>query len=322
MVHHHHLYGRFHHSIGSRWVSTTNPILILRHAEHPSETRGCVGHDHSHDHDHYETFTVMDNANFNNEEEKEFGMQQDALRDLVTKILSVTDPNHIPSLLTKHIPSIVSWTTGSLGVRVVESILKEAKDSGVQETDVARVEEAIDLIVSFGEEFTTRAKELDTQNKELLGKLIRAISEKELTTRQREESFDQILRTERFTPGFLRHLQGECRRIQSSAIVNEDTARLLELLHIIQTRVLEEMGKDLGEAAQVLGQLVGYDERAERLAVLEAGLMVRGQPFAHEMLTLSCEALDGFKRHPDVDPGLVSCVEEIRDRLRSFAGYE
>ena len=102
-----------------------------------------------------------------------------------------------------------------------------------------------------------------------------------------------------------------------------ESVRLLEIIRVIQTRVLEELGKDLGEAAQVLGQLIGYDTKAERLAVLEAGLTVRGPDFAKELMALTEEALEGFERVPEkVDPGLVECIQEIDGRLKTFVGFQ
>jgi len=68
----------------------------------------------------------------------------------------------------------------------------------------------------------------------------------------------------------------------------------------------------------MLGQLLGYDNKAERLAVLDAGLTVRGVVFASELSALTSEALDGFKRVKDVDPELVKSIEEIDERIRLF----
>lgn len=69
----------------------------------------------------------------------------------------------------------------------------------------------------------------------------------------------------------------------------------------------------------MLGQLVGYDDKGERIAVLEAGLTVRGLEFAQEMSSLTMEALDGFKKVPGgVDPNLTERVQEIDDRINNF----
>ena len=239
--------------------------------------------------------------------------QTQQFRKLVEEVLSVSDPQHVPSLLTKQMPLLLALS-GKDGVQIVQNILDEHPDPKQQEI----VSETIDMILSFVEDFTSQAEKLDKQNKELLGKILRVMSSKDATSRQREENLNQLLQEENLTAGFLRHLQGECERIASATKITKESARLLQLLHVIQTRVLEELGQDLGEAAQVLGQLIGYDNSAERLAVLEAGLAVRGVGFAEEMLSLTEEALEGFTTRPDVDPGLIGCVREIDDRLRLF----
>ena len=68
----------------------------------------------------------------------------------------------------------------------------------------------------------------------------------------------------------------------------------------------------------MLGQLLGYDNKAERLAVLDASLTVRGVEFAVELSALTHEALEGFKSVKEVDPGLVKSMEEIDQRIGSF----
>lgn len=68
----------------------------------------------------------------------------------------------------------------------------------------------------------------------------------------------------------------------------------------------------------MLGQLLGYDNKAERLAVLDASLTVRGVEFAVDLSKLTHEALEGFKSVKDVDPGLVKTVEEIDERIGLF----
>ena len=75
--------------------------------------------------------------------------------------------------------------------------------------------------------------------------------------------------SEAFTPGFLRHVEGECTRIASLPETTAESIQMLEILRVIQARILEELGKDIGEGAVVLGQLLGYENKAERLAVLD-----------------------------------------------------
>ena len=101
--------------------------------------------------------------------------------------------------------------------------------------------------------------------------------------------------------------------------MTRESSRLLQILLMIQARVLEELGSDIGEEALVLGQLLGYDHAKERLAILDAGLTVRGIAFATKMAELTEEALDGFTRVAcGADPELVERVSEIDSRLRKF----
>merc|ERR1711862_695778 len=106
---------------------------------------------------------------------------------------------------------------------------------------------------------------------------------------------DSNTEKQNFTPGFMRHLERECIRIQGAKRITPEATKLLQTIQVIQIRIIEELGKDLGEVAIVLNQLLGYDNVNERYAVLEAGLMVRGIDFARELLKVTEDALDGFK---------------------------
>ena len=84
----------------------------------------------------------------------------------------------------------------------------------------------------------------------------------------------------------------------------------------------------IGEGAIVLGQLLGYDDENERLAVLDAGLAVRGIDFAYELISLTEEALEGFSKvqqqqqQQQVDPDLVKSVKVINERIQLFIEKE
>lgn len=265
----------------------------------------------SSDHDHVPPSKSSDVAKFEG--------QRTEFRQLVDQIMSVKDPNHIPSFLTKKIPLVLDiMSDGESGVQIVQDILadtvrKEGEAAGEQ------VSEAIDIIFSFAEGFVEEAVGIDAYNKELLGKILRAISDQNVTEREREDTLDRILSQENLTAGFLRHLEGECERISNAPRITKESSRLLQMLRIIQARVVEELGGDLGEAAQVLGQLVGYDDLAECLAVLDAGLTVRGVSFASDMKALTAEALEGFSKLPGgADSGLVERVQAIDTRLGRY----
>jgi hypothetical protein len=240
-------------------------------------------------------------------------------RELLNQVMQVSDPQFIPSVLTKQMQLILNLS-GEEGVETVEAILNEAREEEGDEA-AERLEEVIDLVLSFAEEFVQQAVGIEDTNKKTLGKIIRAISNKDVAGRDREEALDELIAAERdnISAGFLRHIEGECERIAAAPTMTPESARLMEILRIIQTRALEELGLDLGQAAQALGQLIGYENRAERTAVLEAGLAVQGVEFAREMAALTEEALEGFARvQGGADPDLVECVEEIDGRLRRF----
>lgn len=255
--------------------------------------------------------------------------QRDALkqdfRQLLQKVMAVQDPNHLPSVLTKHTDLILSLD-GQEVATVVQSLIEEAQATNDEQL-VSRLEDAVELTLSFAEDFVDSASSIDEKNKKLLGKILRAMSNKDVPARQREEELDTMFVRERpnFTAGFLRHLEGECNKIARSPVMNPNSARTLEMLRMIQTRVIMEVGEEMGEGALVLGQLIGYEDDAERIAVLEAGLAVRGLDFAMELKELTVEALDGFTRVPaasKVDPQLVRRVQAIDKKIQQFIDKE
>lgn len=169
-----------------------------------------------------------------------------------------------------------------------------------------------------------------------------------------EERFDNLLSTNReaYTPGFVRYIDGECIRLESlltqsqgdvtatTTVTNatttssssssssyEETTKMIQILRVIQTRILDEIGKEhLGEGAIVLGQLLGYDNDNERLAVLDAGLAVRGYDYAIELQELTKNALVDFTKMTRnveeegsvVDPELIRRVITINRRIEEY----
>jgi hypothetical protein len=238
-------------------------------------------------------------------------------RQLLDKIMSVKDPQHVPSILTKNIELILLLSNEN-GAKMVEAILQETlQQQG--EAGAEALANAIELVLSFAENFVEEAARIDKANKELLGDIIRIVSDKERTGSAREDALDDLLKQEkdRITAGFIRHLDGECDRIAGAPKMTKESGRLLEMLRMIQARVLDEIGSDLGEAATVLNQLVGFDFDEERLAVLDAGLSVQGPAYARQMLSLTEQSLQGFERL-GADPILVERVKSIDERLRKY----
>lgn len=238
---------------------------------------------------------------------------------LIEQMLTETNPLYIPSLLTKNAATILAVVSTG-GVQIVDSILKDTiKEYGNEFRN--NITQAIDLTISFAEDIAAQAHDMEEQHKKLLGKIIRAVSNKGISVQAREEALDELFHKQRdqFTAGFLRHVEGQCSRISSATKPTTDSYKMLEILKLIQTRILEELisGSEWSEAAQVLGQLIGYDNKAERVAVLEAGLAVRGPKFGEKLIQLTDEALEGFKSVPGgADPSLVAIVEDLNGRIK------
>lgn len=260
---------------------------------------------------------------------------------LLSDVVACTNVDHLPGIMTRKIDLLLNMQ-GFEGVAILKEAIEEAQQTGDEERIFA-VESAVNLILTFAEEFVANAASLDEGNKKLLGKIVKEITSGWSSTSSASDSkgfgstastksnsrpgiddearLDALFEREKdnFTPGFLRHLEGECKRIASASRLTPESGKLLETLRMIQARVVEELGQELGEGAVVLGQLLGYDNRSERLAVLDAGLTVRGVPFAKELVDLTAEALEGFERVPGgADPELVRIVMEIDERIRQF----
>jgi len=266
------------------------------------------------------------------EREDEIRVQKQGLEfhQLLQDVINATSPLQLPSIMSKRI-DILLQMRGYEVMNAMNQTIQEA-ESAQDEQRLEDVMAACDYIVSFTEEFVEQARQMDDQNKMLLGKILQTMTktsssqenplQEKRTDREREKALEQLLQDEKenFTPGFLRHVEGECNRIQTAPRMSPDSAKLLQTLRMIQTRVVEELGKELGEGAQILGQLLGYDDRNERIAVLEAGLTVRGIDFAREMASLTEEALDGFKAIDKqyVDPELEERVQGLHTHIINF----
>ena len=209
-----------------------------------------------------------------------------------------------------------------------------------EEDKVEEISNAVNTILTFTETFVEQTASIEDTYKQVLNKIFTSIapsvggltantSDKK-TISIMENELDTLLQSESvsFTPGFLRHVEGECLRISNLKTPSSESTKMLQILRVIQTRILEELGKNIGEGAVVLGQLLGYENVNEQLAVLDAGLAVRGVEFARELSELTKEALDGFETvkkqqgEDGVDPELVKSVKLIDERIRSFIDKE
>lgn len=262
---------------------------------------------------------------------------RDDFRRLLDRIVVANDPSHVPSLLTRHMDTILAVLEDSSNQNGndddddstalwLESLLHDAQ---VQHGETAglRMAEALDSVVQCAEEFVAQAKSMEEEHQALLGRILRLASDKTSvpSSTDREDALDKLLdeTRESLTPGFLRHLERECDRIAAAPILTPASARLSELLCVVRARIVEELGRNLGEVAQVLGSLASCDDPSERKALVDAAVAVRGSTFARDLASAADEALEGFRAVPaassageGVDPDLVHRVQEIRDRVR------
>lgn len=300
------------------------PFRCLPHPRNPMELTALAARRYG--------LPIMDDSNeelrsqdgnptntYGNDEAKK--RRESDFRNLVKDLMTIPDPIHVPSLLTRNLELIFS-VIGDRddGFQLIESIREETRTE-FGEKAAGEVSSAMDLILAFAESFVEQTSGYDKQNKELLGRIIKLISDKERTANTREQALDELLEKEKthLSAGFLRHLDRECGRIMAAPTMSPESTRLLQMLRVIQTRVLEELGTELGEAALVLGQLVGYETESERLAVLEAGLSVRGPDFAQELWQQTDEALEGFTRVVGgADPKLVHIIRQINAHVREY----
>ena len=280
---------------------------------------------------------IISSSNDNNTNNNNLKAEFTTVLNSVVTMTSDETPEELPSLLATNIEMILSAmnTNGLIEQVIQEDVIQKSSSSSSsssspQERRLEELSSAVNVIVSFVETFVEEAQSMEDVYKQLMGKIFQSIAP---TNNQEggggnnnyaafgEAALEDLLVNEKeaFTPGFLRHIDGECNRLASLPTISPESAKMLEILRIIQARILEELGKGIGEGAIVLGQLLGYDEKAERLAVLDAGLAVRGVDFANELKGLTTEALDGFKAvQGGVDPGLVKSVEEIDERIQQF----
>lgn len=237
---------------------------------------------------------------------------------LFNQVVNCQVREDLPSILTRNIDLLVDLR-GDAGISLFREVVVVAENTQDPEY-IERTTAAVDYIVYFVETFVSEAKIMDDRNKELLGKIFRCMTA-DMPLEQKQDEMVVLMRAEKesFTPGFMRHLQAECQRFAQNQAPTAETAQMLEVMQIIQMRVIEELGDHLGEGAQVLGQLLGYSNSAERLAVLDAGLQVRGFEFATELKAMTAEALVGFSNTPGgVDQNLVSIIQEIDFRIDGY----
>jgi len=248
--------------------------------------------------------------------------QRASFESVFRQVMDCEVREHLPSIVSSNIDLLIDLR-GDAGVNLFHEQVSSVEATGNEEL-IQRAHAAVEYIVYFIEAFVGEAKIMDDNNKMLLGKILKCMTAEDDGSLSKQEMLNELMISEKsnFTPGFLRYLEGECTRIANAQNMDVETARLLEVMRTIQARVIEELGQDLGEGAQVLGQLLGYESGEERIAVLDAGLQVRGVVFAMELKAMTEEALVGFQNVPGgVDPGLQAIVLEMDSRIQEFIHY-
>ncbi len=146
-----------------------------------------------------------------------------------------------------------------------DSTTTSATTTAAAANRVDQISDAINLILTFVESFVEETKSMDDVYKQLLGKIFQSIAPSASPSNDRATSItgapsiptsstsvanmelqlDNLLSSEKaaFTPGFLRHVEGECIRISSLSTISPESVKMLQILKLIQTRVLEELGK-------------------------------------------------------------------------------
>ena len=188
-----------------------------------------------------------------------------------------------PSLFTQNMDTIMKVIGDSNvggGKSMLEEIMNEESQQSSETNDITttttdttgnrvdQITDAVELILIFVESFVEQTKSMDDIYKQLLGKIFQSIapsgannmsggettptatsisslSTSSSSVGNMENQLDNLLSSEKaaFTPGFLRHVEGECIRISSLSTISPDSVKMLQILRLIQTRVLEELGK-------------------------------------------------------------------------------
>lgn len=202
---------------------------------------------------------------------------------LHTILNGTTPEEEYPSLFTNNIGMILNVMSMDGGMRMegmIQEIIRDDLLSGSYKNNIEdggdnvsngdrmdQISEAINLILSFAETFVEETKSMDDVYKRLLRKIFQSIAPSTANSQTTnsgsssasvnnavasssssttmENQLDDLLSQEKeaFTPGFLRHVEGECERISSLKTLSPESAKMLQILRLIQTRVLEELGK-------------------------------------------------------------------------------
>jgi len=155
--------------------------------------------------------------------EQRYQRQLNGFRSMLDEVIHVDKRENLPRICTRNIELLVSMRASDTA-----AICNEIMESAIASKDQALVdntEAAIQYIVYFVETFIAETKSIDDANKALLGEIIKVIIGRTTLTEkieiddlpsesERERNLNEFVATHKdeFTPGFLRHLEGECKR--------------------------------------------------------------------------------------------------------------
>eukprot|EP00934_Nitzschia_sp_Nitz4_P001721 Nitzschia sp. Nitz4//scaffold253_size28098//15359//17575//NITZ4_008142-RA/size28098-processed-gene-0.30-mRNA-1//-1//CDS//3329544303//1721//frame0 len=177
-------------------------------------------------------------------------------RKFLDDAMEVCGTEFMPRLLSQNMETIMSLELHE-GGDVINTFLEEAKNTS--QGTYLRAKETTDLVLTFAEGVVEGMSKMQEMNQETLGKIVRTMTDPEKTAQTKEEELDRLMQTEKrnFTPSFLRHLEAECNRLANAPKVTPQSSHMLQIVQMIQSRVVEALGEDLGEAAVILGRLTG-----------------------------------------------------------------
>ena len=131
-----------------------------------------------------------DQEEWEKQDENRILQQKLDFKALLEQMLALENPQHVPGFMTRNLNFLLSMR-GYEGSTLMKEALEEAEkevQNGTQEEDYyQRVSDAMDYIISFMEEFVDQSKILDEQNKQLVGKIIRAITQQKQQQEEQEQ---------------------------------------------------------------------------------------------------------------------------------------
>ncbi|GMH50587.1 hypothetical protein TrRE_jg11399 [Triparma retinervis] len=216
---------------------------------------------------------------------------------------------------------------GKKGAEVIQGYM-ESEKGGEDERELNGM--LISYVIDFLELFVSSAADRSDANKALMSELVKIVTGRvkgvegayvEGDGKVTEEDVDKWMdeNAKRFDGGFIRYLDSEVHRVTSSPNQSQPVIKTGSILKIVRVRVLEEVGKRMGEEIEVMNQVLGYDKDGIRERVVLAGLEARGRDMAERLKAVCEEVLEGEVKGEEGE-------EEFRRRvgnvLETVKGWE